>query len=492
MVPAAAAQTVPLSQDTYVIVGSSGNYGIQQTISVVAGSPADQALAQFDLSQLPAGTVSKATLVLFAKTVNASGTVTVAPAATAWTESGVTGLTVPSAGTPAVTSGTISVAGSYISLDVTTIVQNWVNSVYANHGFLITPNGGVSVSFDSKESTSTSHPAALQITLAGSGGPTGATGPAGPTGVGSTGATGATGPVGPTGATGAAGPAGATGASVTGPTGPAGPTGSGGGSTQSYTCNGTCTSGFLQKLSPFGNNTQGQTTRVINNTTGNLTGIVGVATTSGTTGLSVSVARSGQVSCTFSTAVTQGDYVQASTTATGECADVGTTFPTSNQIIGVALSSSNPASTATSQTIVFFDGEIRGSGGFTWLGNFLNAQDMGTTYYVSPLNTAPLVGTYQQTAGVGDTLTPSACTVKSLTVNAQVGTQNGTDDTVFVVRHNNTDTSMTCTATVSPGNGSCSDTTHTFTVAAGDTIEYAVTQDNANPSLYYSTRLVCQ
>jgi hypothetical protein len=84
----------------------------------------------------------------------------------------------------------------------------------------------VLVAFDSKESTTTSHPAMLTITLIAIG-PTGATGPTGPTGA--TGAAGAQGPVGPTGAqgpagaTGAQGPQGAVGAQ--GPQGPVGSTG---------------------------------------------------------------------------------------------------------------------------------------------------------------------------------------------------------------------------------------------------------------------------
>jgi hypothetical protein len=132
-------------------------------------------------------------------------------------------------------------------------VQAWLNGT-TNNGFIITPNTGtgVNVSFDSKESTTTSHPAVLSITLVGSGGAagaTGATGPTGPTGAngsngatgttgatgagttGATGPTGLTGPTGPTGANGsngATGPTGATGAGTTGANGATGPTGANG------------------------------------------------------------------------------------------------------------------------------------------------------------------------------------------------------------------------------------------------------------------------
>jgi hypothetical protein len=84
----------------------------------------------------------------------------------------------------------------------------------------------VSVAFDSKESTSTSHPATLSILLSSSGpaGPTGATGATGATGVGVAGPTGATGATG-VGVAGPTGATGATGAGVPGPTGAVGATG---------------------------------------------------------------------------------------------------------------------------------------------------------------------------------------------------------------------------------------------------------------------------
>ena len=172
------AQTALLTQDTYVVPGSASNYGIQATMAVAAGSPANRSLLQYDLSTLPSGTVSKATLVLFVKTLTAPGTLTVAPAVGPWTETGVTGLNQPIGGTPAVTSAVISASQVFISVDVTSIVQNWATGVYPNYGFLITGNGSVNATFDTKESTTTSHPAELSVsfTSVGATGPTGAAG----------------------------------------------------------------------------------------------------------------------------------------------------------------------------------------------------------------------------------------------------------------------------------------------------------------------------
>lgn len=216
--PVIFAQSAPLVQDSYVVPGNAINYGSVTTLNV-GGESNDQALVQFDLAQLPpgttAGSIAKATLILFVTKLTSAGTVNFSVANGAWTESGVNGNNAPVAAALLASGVAINNSNSYVYVDATAAVQGWLNGT-ANNGVIITPNTGtgVDVSFDSKESTTTSHPAVLSITLAGSDGATGATGPVGATGP--TGATGATGPAGPTGV----GTTGATGA--TGPTGPAG------------------------------------------------------------------------------------------------------------------------------------------------------------------------------------------------------------------------------------------------------------------------------
>lgn len=341
---AASAQSVPLTQDSYVVPGSSGNYGAQQYISA-GGANAALALIQFDLSTLPTGItsadVSKATLVLFAKSVTATGTINISTVNGSWTESVVTGNNAPTAGTAVASGVSVTTAESFLYVDATNAVKGWVTTPGSNNGFLITPNdGAVNVNFDSKESTSTSHPAVLVITLAA---------------IGIAGVTGATGPTGATGSTGVG---------MTGPTGATGVTGTVSASS-SFTCDATCTSGLLQKYSPFNNNTQGQTTRITNAATVDLNGAIGIATSSATSGNTVMVQQSGIVSCTFSTAATQGDYVQVSTTINGMCTDVGSTYPVSNQVIGIVLSSSDTGATGTSQNIFLFGDKVIPSAGAT-------------------------------------------------------------------------------------------------------------------------------
>jgi hypothetical protein len=230
LIPAAAlAQSVPLVGDSTISPGTSANLGIAQMVSV-GGTNNYNGLVQFDITTLPAGTTSaniaKATLILFARTVTTGGTVTISAAVGGpWSEGTVTGQSGITAGMPVLTTTLpVNAANAFVYVDATAAVQAWLTST-ANNGFIITPNGGVNVAFDSKEATNTSHAPQLEITLTSAGG-TGPTGATGATGVGTTGATGATGPTGPTGVTGATG-ATSTAVGPTGPTGATGATGAG-------------------------------------------------------------------------------------------------------------------------------------------------------------------------------------------------------------------------------------------------------------------------
>jgi hypothetical protein len=234
---AAFAQVMPLTQDAYVVSGNGNNFGTAATINV-GGPTSTAALVQFDLTALPAGVMSaniaKATLTLFVNKVGAAGTVNISVANGPWTELAVTGTNSPVQAAAVASGVPISAAGEYLYVDATAAVQAWLSGTN-NNGFIVTPAGAVNVAFDSKESTTTSHPASLSITVTsvGPAGPTGAIGPMGFTGaVGATGtqgpsgvkgATGATGFTGSTGATGAKGATGATG--FTGSTGATGATG---------------------------------------------------------------------------------------------------------------------------------------------------------------------------------------------------------------------------------------------------------------------------
>lgn len=164
------------------------------------------------------------------------GSFDVFPVNGAWSESTLTYNTPPpTLGSSATGNKPIAITtaswNKFFLIDITPLVQGWVNGTIANNGLalaLATSNG--IFSFDAKESLLTANGPELEIVLNGPAGPQGIQGipgPAGPTGPqGATGATGSTGPVGPQGATGVGGAPGATGAQgPSGPIGPVGPTG---------------------------------------------------------------------------------------------------------------------------------------------------------------------------------------------------------------------------------------------------------------------------
>jgi len=240
--------TAPLIWDAFYAPGNGTNYGAVSTITV-GTSANDVGLLQFDLSTLPPGTtdssIVQAKLILFANKVTASGTIDVSEAVGSWNESSVNGTNNPALGTVVASGVPVTAGNTFITVDVTQAVKDWLGNVAPNNGLAIAASAGASILFDSKENTTTSHAAMLEITLAGApgptgpAGPTGATGPAGPQGAngatgpqgatGATGPAGATGPMGATGAMGSQGPKGATGPAgangAQGPTGPTGPTG---------------------------------------------------------------------------------------------------------------------------------------------------------------------------------------------------------------------------------------------------------------------------
>jgi Collagen triple helix repeat (20 copies) len=207
--PAAHATTVALIGDAHVSsTRSTTNFGTLANLYVGNGNTS---LLQFDLTTLPTGLtssqISHATLTVFVNRVNTGGTVNLSPVTSAWSESAVTAATMPTIGT-AVNGFPAAIAGQYVTLDVTSLVQGWVVAPATNFGFALTSTAA-NVLLDSKENDETGHAASLDITIT-SMGATGAQGIQG-----ATGASGVAGAAGPTGLTGPAGPAGAAGATGT-------------------------------------------------------------------------------------------------------------------------------------------------------------------------------------------------------------------------------------------------------------------------------------
>ena len=204
------AQVFLPSQDSFVVIGNNTNNGSQQQVNVTNtgnGGQPTQGLVQFDLTSLPSGLtasqISHATFTLFINQSNGPGSVTINVANGAWTESGVNGTNAPAPGAVVATNVPVSAQLTYVTVDATTAVQNWVTGVTPNNGFLIQPAAAnTNVRFDSKESNGTSHPAMLSIILVNTG-PPGPPGPPGTPGTpgtpGAPGTPGSPGPPGPTG-----------------------------------------------------------------------------------------------------------------------------------------------------------------------------------------------------------------------------------------------------------------------------------------------------
>jgi len=187
---AASAQTLPVSGDSFVSPGSETNYSTSPTINV-GGAGGYHGLIAFDLSALPAGVtsafVSKASITLFVNKLGSAGNIDVCAENGPWTESLVSGTNAPSPGMVVASQLLVTAASTYITVDATALAKAWIDGTTVNSGIFIAADPGspsTSVLFDSKESSSTSHPAVLQVTLVGTGaaGPAGPAGPQGPAG----------------------------------------------------------------------------------------------------------------------------------------------------------------------------------------------------------------------------------------------------------------------------------------------------------------------
>jgi hypothetical protein len=213
-----------VSQSQVVLTGNSftsstaPKTNFSSSIALVVGQGSNTYL-QFSFAGLPSGlngsNVSAANVLVFVDAVLTSGKMDVYAVNGTWSASTIDYNNAPALGSKILSAVPLSTTG-YVSLNVTSTVQAWLNGTLANNGIALVPTSGSSIlaSIDSINNILTSHPPQLNLVLAS----TGAQGPPGPPGP--TGATGATGPQGPQ------GPAGTNGA--TGPQGPQGLAGTNG------------------------------------------------------------------------------------------------------------------------------------------------------------------------------------------------------------------------------------------------------------------------
>ncbi len=170
------AQLTP-SADAYTNTATpTTNYGAKTLLDVDGATQITY--IQFNLSSIPAGaSVSQATLKLYANAVTTAGSFNVDYVNGTWAENTITSSLAPALGATIVSGVSITTASKnqYILINITPAVEAWLNGSVANDGIALVANGTFNTSFDSKENTTTSHPAELDIVFAGGGTITGVT-----------------------------------------------------------------------------------------------------------------------------------------------------------------------------------------------------------------------------------------------------------------------------------------------------------------------------
>ena len=146
------------------------NYGANVLLDVNGATQATY--IQFNLASIPAtytsADITKATLKLYVNTVPTAGSFNVDYVNGSWAENTITHNLAPALGTTIAASVPLTTAekNQFILIDVTAAVQAWLSGT-TNDGIALVANGTFNATFDSKESTSTSHAPELDIVFGG-------------------------------------------------------------------------------------------------------------------------------------------------------------------------------------------------------------------------------------------------------------------------------------------------------------------------------------
>src|SRR5437870_5461298 len=168
---------LPVTDDTYVSSAAPTTNNGNSPSLVVQKSSNGTTLIRLDLSQLTAAgvsntAVSKATLKLYTSAVTGQGTFDLYRIDSSWAEGTVTYNTSPAMAL--ITAGAaacpgvqcVNTASKYVQVDITSLVQDWLAGGHANNGLALKPNATtISVTFEGKESTTTSHAPELDVVL---------------------------------------------------------------------------------------------------------------------------------------------------------------------------------------------------------------------------------------------------------------------------------------------------------------------------------------
>lgn len=208
--PGLLAAQVPPSADSMVVSWHPAqNFGPSSILGVQNGITS---LIRFNLAGVPPNvSLQRATLRLYVDAVETPGAFDVFRVTAGWTENQVNFQNVPPLGASATGGNPISLLrtsqNNFVLVDVTALVQEWINGETPNNGLALALSGTIgSFSFDSKESILTSHEPELELVLNSTPGPQGPQGPQGAQGpAGAQGPPGLQGPQGPQGVPGLSG-----------------------------------------------------------------------------------------------------------------------------------------------------------------------------------------------------------------------------------------------------------------------------------------------
>ena len=166
------AQITP-SGDSYTnSAAPTTNYGVKTLLDVESSQTT---YIQFNLSSIPSGytgsDITQATLKLYVNAVTKAGSFNVDYVNGTWSEGTITYDNAPALGTTIAASVPLVTAdkNQYILINVTSAVQAWLNGTEPNDGIALVANSTFNASFDSKENTTTSHPAELDLVFVGGG-----------------------------------------------------------------------------------------------------------------------------------------------------------------------------------------------------------------------------------------------------------------------------------------------------------------------------------
>lgn len=146
----AAEYSLPLTDDAYIHgLYPTSKSGSSVSLNVHTYGP-QFSLLRFDPAAIAGLSVNRATLILYTRTLDGPGNITVHPILSSWSEGTVTwALQPPSEGTAAANFDVTS-AGK-VMVDVTNVAQRWANGTLAHAGFLLKSPTAKKAYFDAKE-----------------------------------------------------------------------------------------------------------------------------------------------------------------------------------------------------------------------------------------------------------------------------------------------------------------------------------------------------